>query len=63
MFKIKGRFLGTSNATKSGKGRIRKFLFGDVVLVVYASNAKADVLEQSGDCELSIEIQDMVFVK
>lgn len=62
MFKLKGRFLGDSpRQTKSGKGYTRKFLCGDNVYTVYADDAGK--LSASGDIELPVQIQDMVFAR
>ena len=60
MLKFKGRFLGSVSQTKKG-GYIRKFLCGDNVYVVWSKDRA--VLEQSGDVELSVEIQELVYAK
>jgi len=60
MFKLKGRFLGQVSTTKKG-GFIRKFLCGDNVYMAWSKDRA--VLEQSGEIELPVEIQELVFVK
>lgn len=61
MLKLKGKFLGQQpNETKKG-GFIRKFLCAanNEVYMVYSKNRNDLTVE--GDCEISVQIQEMVF--